>query len=152
MSLIKVRDYFKNLAKEQGQQKQRLRPRELNKKYWETWLKLHVDSNHLPIYLSTTSYQQPTTPPRPLSTRPFYTRVQFSHLLGLHWCWSVFQIWSPKKFNSFISIQVLKMTSKIPGVDPLFNPGKRSAMELSKALATLGFGAWNDLEPGKTNF
>ena len=23
-------------------------------------------------------------------------------------------------------------------------------MELSKALATLGFGAWNDLEPGKT--
>ena len=34
-------------------------------------------------------------------------------------------------------------------LEPLFGSGKRSAMELSKALATLGFNAWNDLEPGK---
>lgn len=27
---------------------------------------------------------------------------------------------------------------------------KRSAMELSKALAVLGYGTWNNLEPGKT--
>ena len=41
------------------------------------------------------------------------------------------------------------MSSEITGVVPLFDKGKRSAMELSKALATLGFGAWNDLEPGE---
>ena len=34
-------------------------------------------------------------------------------------------------------------------LEPLFGSGKRSAMECSRALATLGFNAWNDLEPGK---
>ena len=36
-------------------------------------------------------------------------------------------------------------------LEPLFGSGKRSAMECSKALATLGFNAWNDLEPGEIN-
>ena len=34
-------------------------------------------------------------------------------------------------------------------LEPLFGSGKRSAMECSRALATLGFNAWNDLEPGE---
>ena len=41
------------------------------------------------------------------------------------------------------------MSQQIPKCEPLFAGAKRSAMELSKALAQLGFGAWNDLEPGK---
>ena len=41
------------------------------------------------------------------------------------------------------------MSQQIPKTEPLFAGTKRSAMELSKALACLGFGAWNDLEPGK---
>ncbi len=36
----------------------------------------------------------------------------------------------------------------IPTIDSLFSTSKkRSQMELSKALACMGFGAWNDLEP-----
>ena len=55
-------------------------------------------------------------------------------------------------FFSFFLIQnfhIFKMSQQIPKTEPLFAGTKRSAMELSKALACLGFGAWNDLEPGK---
>ena len=37
----------------------------------------------------------------------------------------------------------------VPTLDPIFGQGgkKRSQIELSKALASMGFSAWNDLEP-----
>jgi hypothetical protein len=45
------------------------------------------------------------------------------------------------------------MTSQVPMVEPIFGSAsfksKRGQMELSKALAAMGFGSWNDLEPGK---
>ena len=43
------------------------------------------------------------------------------------------------------------MVTIIPTIEPIFASSKRSQMEVSKALATLGFGAWNELEPGKQN-
>jgi len=43
----------------------------------------------------------------------------------------------------------IKMGSEIPMVQPIFQSSKRSQMELSKSLAILGFGSWNELEPGK---
>ena len=44
---------------------------------------------------------------------------------------------------------IFKMGSEIPMVQPIFQSSKRSQMELSKSLAILGFGSWNELEPGK---
>ena len=41
------------------------------------------------------------------------------------------------------------MGSNIPTVDPIFNNRKSSQMNISKALAALGFGGWNELESGK---
>ena len=43
------------------------------------------------------------------------------------------------------------MTSNVPMVEAIFAHSKRTQMEISKALATLGFGAWNELEPGKVH-
>ena len=45
----------------------------------------------------------------------------------------------------------LNMTSNVPMVEAIFAHSKRTQMEISKALATLGFGAWNELEPGKVH-
>ena len=41
------------------------------------------------------------------------------------------------------------MSAQIPQVEAIFANSKRTQMEISKALANLGFGAWNELEPGK---
>ena len=42
------------------------------------------------------------------------------------------------------------MSSNIASLEPIFASSKKvSQIEVSKALATLGFGAWNELEPGK---
>ena len=41
------------------------------------------------------------------------------------------------------------MGSNIPTVDPIFNNKKSSQMNISKALAALGFEGWNELESGK---
>ena len=41
------------------------------------------------------------------------------------------------------------MSAQVPQVEAIFANSKRTQMEISKALANLGFGAWNELEPGK---
>ena len=41
------------------------------------------------------------------------------------------------------------MGTNVPGVEPILNNKKCSQMGISKALAALGFGAWNELETGK---
>ena len=41
------------------------------------------------------------------------------------------------------------MTTNVPQIEAIFANSKRTQMEISKALACLGFGAWNELEPGK---
>jgi hypothetical protein len=41
------------------------------------------------------------------------------------------------------------MSAPVPQAEAIFANSKRTKMEISKALATLGFGAWNELEPGK---
>ena len=37
-------------------------------------------------------------------------------------------------------------------LDPSKKSKRLCAMELSKALTMMGFGTWNNLEPGKENF
>ena len=41
------------------------------------------------------------------------------------------------------------MAAQVPQTEAIFANSKRTQMEISKALANLGFGAWNELEPGK---
>ena len=41
------------------------------------------------------------------------------------------------------------MTTNVPQIEAIFANSKRTQMEISKALACLGYGAWNELEPGK---
>ena len=40
------------------------------------------------------------------------------------------------------------MSDEIPQMEAHFGT-KRTKMEINKALASLGFGGWNELEPGK---
>ena len=40
------------------------------------------------------------------------------------------------------------MGTNVPTIEPILNNKKTSQMGLSKALASLGFGAWNELESG----
>ena len=35
---------------------------------------------------------------------------------------------------------------------PVFSSKKRTAMELSKALSLMGYGTWNNLEPGEQGY
>ena len=41
------------------------------------------------------------------------------------------------------------MSAQIPQTEAIFAGTKRTQNEINKALANLGFGAWNELEPGK---
>ena len=41
------------------------------------------------------------------------------------------------------------MTTNVGQVEAIFANSKRTQMEISKSLACLGFGAWNEVEPGK---
>ena len=45
--------------------------------------------------------------------------------------------------------KIKAMSAQVPQVEAIFANSKRTQMEISKALANLGFGAWNELEPGK---
>ena len=44
-------------------------------------------------------------------------------------------------------LTLAKMDANVAGIEPIFT-SKRTQLQLSKALATLGFGAWNELESG----
>ena len=41
------------------------------------------------------------------------------------------------------------MAAQVPQTEAIFANSKRTKAEINKALAKLGFGSWNELEPGK---
>ena len=41
------------------------------------------------------------------------------------------------------------MAAQVPQAEAIFANSKRTKAEINKALAKLGFGSWNELEPGK---
>ena len=41
------------------------------------------------------------------------------------------------------------MAAQVPQTEAIFANSKRTKTEINKALAKLGFGSWNELEPGK---